>query len=202
MNRRDFVKYAASVGIVAPVAGDVMAGITCGPVVPPGIQACRAGINSNVALIISRIQEQNQWCWAACIEMIFAYNNLSLSQSQIVNATWGSVVNMPATDRQIMMDLNRTWRDKNGIVFATSASPVSASAAAYELKNNMPLIICTLGHAMVLTALEYVTNPYTTAGEVKNAIVRDPWQNNGRRSLTPKEWYGTNLLLGVRCIRV
>lgn len=180
MNRRDFLKYGASICVVSTFAIDALAGLNCGPIVPPGVQDCRVGIDSNIALKVARIQQQNQWCWAACIEMIFAYNGFSMSQSEIVAATWGGVVNMPATDQQIMMDLNRPWRDRNGKTFMTSSSPVYAATAAQELANNMPLIICTTGHAMVLTALDFVTNVYTTAGEVKNAIVRDPWENNGR----------------------
>ncbi len=82
MNRRDFLKYAASVSVVTSFATDALAGLSCGPIVPPGIQGCRAGIDSNVALKIARIQQQNQWCWAACIEMIFAYNGFSIQQPE------------------------------------------------------------------------------------------------------------------------
>ena len=199
MNRRDFLKYAASVSFFSIFTTNAMARLNCGSVVPPGVKNCMAGIDSAVAIKIARIQQENQWCWAACIEMIFAYNGFEISQSAIVESTWGNIVNMPASDQQIMRDLNRPWTDHHGKRFRTSATVVGAAAAARELANNMPLIICTTGHAMVLTALNYVTNPFTTNGEVKEAIVRDPWETNGRRSLTAHEWFNTNLLLAVRC---
>jgi hypothetical protein len=130
--------------------------------------------------------------------MIFRYFGHDLSQEQIVAETWGSVVNMPASLDQIMQDLNRPWRDTAGNVFNTTAGPVAPNGSANELANNIPLIICTLGHAMVLTALEYVHDQFGN-GDVTNAIARDPWQQTGRHSLTPQQWYSAQLMIAVRC---
>lgn len=200
MNRRSFMKYvvSTSTAVVATHYSDSFAGLNCDQL-SSGFQFCRAGIDSTVALRMARRQQQSQWCWAACIQMIFAYNDFSMSQSDIVRSTWGSVGNMPATDMQIMNDLNSAWTDSNGQTFTTQSERVFSPQAAVELANNYPLIICTTGHAMVLTALDYIVNPFTTAGDVKRAFVRDPWGNNGRRVLTSQEWYNQNLLLAVRC---
>jgi ABC-type bacteriocin/lantibiotic exporter with double-glycine peptidase domain len=196
MERRTAIK-AALASTLALRTTLSNAGSMCSYPNQVGIQQCRAGIDSNVALAIARRQQNSQWCWAACIQMIFAYYGHDVSQKQIVQETWGGVVNMPASDQQILMDLNRTW-SSGADIFSTTASPVDAASASWELSNNAPLIICTSGHAMVLTALDYLRDANGN-GNVINAIVRDPWQDNGRRSLSPREWYATNLLAAVRC---
>lgn len=69
--------------------------------------------------------------------------------------------------------------------------------AAQDLTNNMPLIIGTMGHAMVLTSLRYARD-VNGNGQVNAAIVRDPWPNRGRRVLTAQEWYSTSFLVRIR----
>jgi hypothetical protein len=61
--------------------------------------------------------------------------------------------------------------------------------AAQDLAADMPLIVGTMGHAMVLTALTYNRDGYGS-GVVTGAIVRDPWPypglRDGRRVLSPQ----------------
>lgn len=200
MNRRTFSKAAASVIAVSAFPNDVLANLNCGPIQPTDVRYCSAGIDSTVATRIAKVQKNTQWCWAASIEMLFEYYGFIVPQEQIVGETWGHIVNMPATDLQIMKGLNRSWQDKSGKIFRSSSSKVSIGSAAQNLARNTPLIICTTGHAMVLTALEYFTDKFEH-GDVKNAIVMDPWETNGRRSLTAPEWYSTNLLAKVVCTK-
>ena len=75
-----------------------------------------------------------------------------------------------------------------------SANPVTASQ---YLAQNIPLIIGTQGHAMVLTSLRFIRNQFGD-GDVTEAVVRDPWQDRGRRALTAEEWYSTNFLARIR----
>lgn len=199
MDRRRFALLvgAASAAIALPKIST--AGMACEWTPWPNIERCRTGIDSNVALRIATVQENTQWCWAACIQMLFRYYGFKMSQDRIVASTWGGVVNMPATDQQIMHDLNSQWVDDSGVPFQATSQAVSGGNAAHELKNNQPLIICTLGHAMVLTSLVYDRNVVTTVGNDIEAVVRDPWKDNGRKVLTAQEWHGRNLLLAVRC---
>ena len=199
MDRRRFAMLvgAASASITLPKIST--AGMACELTPWPNVERCRTGIDSNVALRIAAIQQDTQWCWAACIQMLFRYYGFEMSQKKIVTSTWGSVVNMPATDKQIMNDLNSQWIDDAGVSFRATSQPVNGGSAAQELMNNQPLIICTLGHAMVLTSLLYDRNVVTAQGNDLEAVVRDPWKDNGRKVLTAKEWYGRNLLLAVRC---
>ena len=163
---------------------------------------CEVGIDpliaSNAASAVGG-QHLNQWCWAACIEMVFRCYGYIVPQADIVKQTWGAIVNLPATPSQILSSLNGLWVDDNGRRFLVSGDVLSASlvTAAQDLSQDMPLIIGTMGHAMVLTSLRWLTDVY---GEslVTDAVVRDPWSNVGKRVLSDKEWYSTSFLARIR----
>ena len=195
MNRRAFLTSVAAVA-VSP-AFTAFARVACGPFYN-GVQACEAGIQSSL-LAVSAVQRMPEWCWAACIETVFAYYGHRVPQEQIVRETWGQIVNLPGQPEQIIRDLNRDWTDVNGETFSVSGDVFSANpiTAAQDLSEDMPLIIGTMGHAMVLSSLTYLRNAYGQ-GEVKAAVVRDPWPGRGRRVLTPQEWYGTQFLARIR----
>lgn len=134
--------------------------------------------------------------------MIFEYFGHSVAQEHIVAQTWGTITNQPGTVPQILGDLSRGWTDDDGNSFEASCDAFDANpvTAAQDLANDMPLLVCSLGHAMVLTALTYASDPTAPGGaSVIAAIVRDPWPaNGGRRVLTPQEWYNISLLARVR----
>ena len=106
---------------------------------------------------------------------------------------------MPGQPNQILINLNRPWVDDNGRSFSVAGDAYSANAltAAQDLSNNMPLIIGTLGHAMVLTSIEYLRDMYGN-GQPVTATVSDPWPGNGLRYLSPQEFYGANFLARIR----
>jgi hypothetical protein len=108
---------------------------------------------------------------------------------------------MPAQPYQIVRDLNRSWVDADGDGFSVAGDVFSANSAtaAQDLAVDFPLIVGSLGHAMVLTAITYqaVPNPYAAA-TVIGATVRDPWPGRGKRSLTAREYVGTMLLVRIR----
>ena len=201
MNRRKFL--FASVGASALCTTNPAAALlSCTPFNQWGLQQCEAGIDSGIANVTAAAvggQHLNQWCWAACIEIVFRYYGHPVPQEQIVEQTWGGIVNLPGQPSQILANLNRNWEDLNGNAFAVSGNSYTANqaTAAQDLSNNMPLIIGTLGHAMVMTSLQYTRN-VRGGGQVNAAIVRDPWPGRGRRVLTPVEWYGTSFLARIR----
>lgn len=141
----------------------------------------------------------SQWCWAACIEMVFRYYGHPVDQADIVSQTWGGLVNNPGRPDQILANLNRPWRDQRGRVFRAYGDVFSANpqTAAADLAQDAPLIIGTLGHAMVLTGMSFL-NDVRGGGSVQSAVVRDPWPGNGRRVLSAREWYSTNFLARIR----
>lgn len=200
MDRRKFLKIGSgslALGAMG-ISSTASALLNCTPYNFQGIQQCEAGIDSRVALMIAKVQRNTQWCWAACIEMVFFYYGLSVPQEWIVQQTWGGLVNNPGTPEQIVSNLNRTWMDAIGRSFYVSGDTYSANhvTASQDLSNNKPLIIGTMGHAMVLTSVQYITNQYGN-GYVTEAIVRDPWEDRGRRSLTREEWHRANFLVRI-----
>lgn len=175
--------------------------LNCGPYNNYGVQRCVAGINSSILDVRGLdVQYADQWCWAASIQAIFNYYGHNISQARIVQETFGQVVNMPAQPGTILNALNRYWIDDSGVQFMVQANSFSASpiTAAQDLASDNPLIIGTMGHAMVLTALEYDHNTYGQ-GSVIAAVVRDPWPSNARRRvLSAQEWVNTTFLARIR----
>jgi len=131
--------------------------------------------------------------------MVFSYWGHPVSQERIVQETWGSIVNMPGQPAQIVNDLNRWWIDEHGARFRVIADvySVTAASAAQDLSSNYPLIIGSMGHAMVLTDLVYLRDAWGN-GQPQQAIVRDPWPGRGRRLLTPQEWSSIQLAARIR----
>jgi hypothetical protein len=198
MNRREFVRKTGSAGLVFLAASHVRAALRCTPFAPNGVQQCEAGIDSSL-IHKTALQQKSEWCWAACIEMVFGYYGYDIPQKRIVTETWGSDVNMPGQPQQIVADLNRVWKAEDGRKFTASGDVYSANAvtAAQDLSQDYPLIVGTMGHAVVLTSLVYLRNAYG-GGEVQSAIVRDPWPGRGRRILAPQEWYSINFACRIR----
>jgi hypothetical protein len=178
----------------------------------PAGRECISGLPSNLISITAAngntAQEQSQWCWAACISMVFGFYGVPVSQARIVAEAYGGLVNMPAQPWTILASLNRVWVADNNRRFLSQSSPGNTNAvlAAQDLAGNHPLILGTLGHAVVLTSLKYAA-PYqmTAAGPqlgpagVNEAVVRDPWPGQGRRALSGQEW---NSIMFAAQIRV
>jgi hypothetical protein len=185
------------------------AAVNCGPFAPTAygpVQTCDAGIPSQLLDITAQdepnVQLQSQWCWAASISGIFAYYKHPVSQARIVQEAYGSVVNMPGTPRAIMASLNRPWVDDAGRPFRVSADLYSANwiTAAQDLARGQPLIVGSLGHAMVVSATEYWRFS-NGVGQTQSVTVRDPWPTNPRRRfLTPREAQGVQMLIRIRVI--
>ena len=167
-------------------------------------QICDAGIPSQNLDVTARlepnVQLQSNWCWAAAISGVFAYYGHPVSQARIVREAYGGIANMKGTPRAIMGSLNRDWVDDANRPFRVTADAYSGNwiTAAQDLAQNHPLIVGSLGHAMILTAAEY-TRFENGDGRIQGVIVRDPWPNNPRRrALTTQEAYGVQMLIRIR----
>ena len=115
LNRRKWLQgLAATAGAIAVPAG-LRGALQCGAFMPPwGIQACVAGIPEERMNMVFAFQQESEWCWAACLQMVFAYWGHRISQQEIVKQTWGVIANMPAQPYDIVRDLNRDWEDSSG----------------------------------------------------------------------------------------
>ncbi len=209
MNRRKFIRYlgAALAGGALVAPRSALALLNCQDFADQGMRQCEAGIDSSVLHVNAAAvggQHTDQWCWAACIEMVFRYYGLIVPQERIVQETFGEIYNLPADPYTLLSALNRPWIDDSGNAFTVTGDVMTASVmtAAQDLSNDMPLIIGTMGHAMVLTSMVYYCQGWTGQAwsncGVNAAVVRDPWPGNGRRVLSPQEWYNTSFLARIR----
>lgn len=200
MDRRGFLGAAAAATLVGVTPESSMAALACGPFVPPGVQGCEVGIESVISPIYA-FQQESEWCWAACIEAVFRYYGHPVPQARIVAETWGAIVNLPGQPQQILMDLNRPWRDDLGGTFRVGGDVLSANpiTAAQDLARDMPLIIGSMGHAMVLSGLDYIRDGFGR-GDVRAAFVHDPMPGVGSRVLSPQEWYSAMFLVRIRVL--
>jgi hypothetical protein len=149
----------------------------------------------------------SQWCWAACISMLFDYHGHPVSQRRIVAEVYGAPVNMPAGAGLVLArQLNRTWRDDRGVKFdarVTGAYDVDARVfnmsnawLVNELDQNRPVVIGCNSHAVVMTAITYTPTP---TGPSPMAVgVFDPWPGRGARGLSQQEMLPVHMGGGLR----
>ncbi len=172
-----------------------------------GVQQCTAGLE--IGQTTTARQRCPEWCWAACIETIFALHGKSVPQEAIVDKIFGGPACSAAVGPQIIGAIDGIWTETNGRQFSARAVPLldmqfgiwtpnAAAAVAIELANNNPLINGALGHATVLTAMTYLRDIYGR-GMPMQIVVRDPWpESPNRRMLTVQEVAGTNFLAAIR----
>lgn len=147
------------------------------------------GITSQTFNYVASSQQTQMWCWAACIEMVFRYHGVNVSQQDIVARTYGTdwMGNPPpfgATVDIITANLNNWGIDRNGARYTVRASltpsMIPDELILGELELQKPMIIAygpTLhsGHVVVLTAASYLPTPHGRM--IRTLVVRDPFPN-------------------------
>ncbi len=193
MDRRRFLRTLTALPALA-VAGQAAAHVCQ----PHGYHAmsCRVGIDLRQFQYAAQPQFQSQWCWAACISMLFAHHGFAVSQERIVREVYGAPVNMPAmAGAMIAGQLNRPWIDDRGRRFnARLGAAYDFDAGFRNLDNHMilaelaagrPLVMGTRNHAIVLTALDYIPTPM--GPNIIGGMAFDPWPGKGLRQLDHSE---------------
>lgn len=141
-------------------------------------------------------QFQSEWCWAACISMIFDYYGHPVTQERVVTEAYGAPANVPAGSGFVIAQaLNRSWVDDNGHPFRSvlrAAFDAQAGLAAINsaiivqaLARGYPLIVGARTHATVMTAVSYVSTRMGT--NILQVGVFDPRPGRGGRKLLPDE---------------
>lgn len=205
MRRRDLVMGALGTMVSAPLA---KADIVCTPWNAQGFRQCEVGVNVRVGTARQRCQN---WCWAACVEAVFALNGYRVAQEDIVEKLYGGLVCAPSSGAGITAAINGVWRNREGDSFTAVAEVLwdvqyafgrrdRVEQAANELAQGYPLIVGALGHATVMTGMAYTLAANGTY-RVDGIMVRDPWPGHpNRRLLTPQEAMATNFLTKVYVI--
>jgi hypothetical protein len=152
-------------------------------------------------------QRQSCWCWAACIQMVLNYHGLFVSQEQIVQRIYGKLDNKPASKSQILTALSGWAPDIRGRYSSIHATEyiLYDGRIVNDLSYKWPLIVgfrgLPIGHACVLTAVNYIKGPLWPI--FTNAVYRDPWP--GTLSKKQMLWMpfisSVNFIIGIKIIR-
>lgn len=137
-------------------------------------------------------QQQSNWCWAACIQMVLNYHGLYVNQQQIVQRVFGQMVDRPGNGQMILAALSGWQHDMRGgtsRVYSTAhPDKVTPDKVLRDLEFRWPLIAglrgapggAATGHAYVVTAAYYT---FDMAGQprILRVVLRDPWPTNPSR---------------------
>jgi hypothetical protein len=101
-----------------------------------GQMGCLAQVSFSQFSADYKAQYQSEWCWAACISMLFGYYGHPVSQQRIVTEAYGAPYNMPAASGfTIAGALNRSWIDDDGQSFQSSLEAAFDVQAGVEMLN-------------------------------------------------------------------
>src|SRR5262245_47098196 len=59
-------------------------------------------------------QRQQNWCWAACVQMVLNYHGLYVTQEQVVQRIFGQQADSPADENRILTALSGWAPDIRG----------------------------------------------------------------------------------------
>lgn len=187
MERRTFLRSALGLSSAAMVRGCLFTELT------PQL----AAVNMLQLAQSVEIQQCPEWCWAACISMIFEFYGHPLTQAEIVAQTFGAVICKAAqTTTTIGRDLSRKWVDDLGKPFtsqvisaydpANGLNTLSNAQIVNELSADHPLLYCNTQHAEVLYSVSYQGTSFSP--NILEADVIDPWPASPRsHPLLPAE---------------
>lgn len=147
-------------------------------------------------------QDADNWCWAACIQMVLDYQGLFVEQCEIVKKAFGmsDCSNMPANCSTTKAGAEG-WRIGNRIVKATIDSKADCSHLVDQLAYKNPVVVGlnmppnSIGHAYVLTAIFFRYNSLNEKIPYK-VVLRDPWPPNQSR----QEFGWSDFKSRVNCI--
>lgn len=125
-------------------------------------------------------QEEDCWCWAACVQMVLNYQGVDVDQEDLVRRAKGYRVNEGGTAYDIQRAADG-WHTNGHTIVAKVDNAYYATAQTFicDLIDKYPLIIGLdmpgqiCGHAYVLTGISFkkVNGGY----EAKEVILRNPW---------------------------
>lgn len=153
---------------------------------------------------VSGNQRQQNWCWAACSQMVLNYHGLYVTQEQLVNKIYGGLVDRPADELQIRRALSGWAPNVKGnfsYIYCQSGFQ-SVNEITQALAAKWPLIVGLQtpyggGHAYVLTAIYYSTDPYNNTLPDK-VVLRDPMPGRDGRIVMGWQSFSRNLLMALK----
>src|ERR1700730_3849771 len=188
--RRNFMIGAMSGAGALVAGGAIAAGSICRADARFG-EICRAELAFDDFLQQAYdTQHAAQWCWAACIAMVFAFHGHPVRQERIVAEAFGGIAG-GGTRPSIAAQLDRGWIDEGGHRFRSRLRTMFDAYAGDSLldvfaivaapRSGAPMILGARDHAVVLTAIDYTATP--RGQEAVGGGVFDPWPGLGPREM-------------------
>ncbi len=203
VSRRAMLGCGAAIVLVP---GHAFAQSWCSQDGPYSEPLCTAGLQLGTAETVRQLRPH--WCWAACIQTIFAVHGYNIAQDAIVHKVFGNDIDRSANGPEIMSAIDGQWTGDRGRKFNANGMvlwnhvdsferPDALQLAADELGKGNPLIFATEGHSMVLTSMTYRQG--SGGGVIIDSLtVRDPWPTApNRRRLREDEIHNSGLLCAV-----
>lgn len=138
-------------------------------------------------------QRAEFWCWAASSQMVLNYYNIVVSQEMIVQSLWGQIIDRPAQDYEVTIELNSWIMPYGGQVNFIRGIP-DLSILRNQIERNNPVIIGyktgSGRHAVVITGIE-------SQGNITYIIVRDPWPSQENINRNGRLIYPLNFLYNI-----
>lgn len=153
-----------------------------------------AGILSQEMELFSSLQRSQNWCWAACVQTVLNFHGLYVTQEQVVLKIYGTLVDQPAGQQQIMNALSGWAPNSQGRISQIYCQ--TGVTGINDIVNNLaykwPLIVGLrnpqggIGHAYVLSAIYFSNDQFNNIIPDK-VVLRDPWPYNPSRQ--EMSWY-------------
>jgi hypothetical protein len=129
-------------------------------------------------------QRSSNWCWAADLQTILDFHGLPVTQEQVVQRAYGSLLDRPASPEEIAAAVDG-WTmqasDGQAAVVQAASVPFDVGAIVREMHSDRPSIIGLVtpggsGHAYVLTSITYRSDGNLV--QPVSVTLRDPWPDN------------------------
>lgn len=158
------------------------------------------GNNISVAMVDSyfdychHIQLHENWCWAACIQMVLDYFDISVSQTDIVCRAYGGSYDVTADCTDIIKAVNG-WHKNESTIYAKYETKKDARFLIDKTISHSPLIIGldeknnTVGHAYVLTHIFFEKDYWGTMTPRRVVVVNPAKSNDMEESMGWTEFY-------------
>lgn len=139
-------------------------------------------------------QIEDNWCWAACIQMVLDYYGISVTQSMIVEQTYGDLYDITANKEDII-DAIDGWNICDQTLEARYEQYKNPQTLIDAVARGKPLIIgldeddVSIGHAYVLTHI-FFTKDYNNNMTPTRVVVLNPANSEDlEESLDWSEFY-------------
>ncbi len=151
-------------------------------------------------------QKMENWCWAACIQMVLNYHGLYVDQKDVVSRVFGGAVDRPANGQQIMQALTGWAPDSRGRrskIYADDYN-LDPTTVINDLDLKWPLIVglsgargAAKGHAYVMTAVYFSKGP-NGVPIIHRVVLRDPFPGYPSRIELDAGEFGQRLQFATR----